>query len=48
MPKYEKKGKPLVVPKIKPRNPLGLKRKGTTRHKDKRRESENILDEIQD
>ena len=48
MPKYENKGDPLVVPKIKPRNPLGLKRKGTVKHKDKRRESENILDSFQE
>lgn len=29
--------KPLVVPKSKPRNPFGLVRKGTVKHKDKRK-----------
>jgi hypothetical protein len=41
------KQKPLVVPKLKPKNPLGLKRKGTIRHKDKRKESEKILQDFQ-
>jgi hypothetical protein len=42
------KTKLLVVPKLKPRNPLGLKRKGTIRHKDKRKDSEKILRDFQD
>jgi hypothetical protein len=42
------KQKLLVVPKLKPRNPLGLKRKGTIRHKDKRNNPQKILQDFQD
>ena len=34
----DKRQLPLRLPASKPRNPLGLKRKGTIKHKDKRKE----------
>jgi len=36
----DKMCKPLILPNLKPKNPLGLKRKGTIKHKDKRKDNE--------
>lgn len=45
----QNKQKLLVVPKSKPRNPFGLVRKSTVKHKDKRKETKEdraVLDEL--
>jgi hypothetical protein len=42
----DKRQLPLRLPASKPRNPLGLVRKGTIRHKNKRKELPRNFDEI--
>jgi hypothetical protein len=42
------KNKPLVIPSIKPRNPLGAKRRATIPHQDKRTKTKHKSKETTD